>query len=129
MKSLKIDETTREIVIFTHNSKSQSSAKEADPRKGLRKRKRLLEKKVWAVVFKVLKEIFAQLHQNFYKLQTQVFKFSPHHRAGQQPISQVCQCHLTPTRCVRVGCFVKTLGLSTLCSLGGGVFFSRALHR
>ena len=30
MKSLKIDEITREIVIFTHNSKSQTSAKEAD---------------------------------------------------------------------------------------------------
>ena len=33
VKSLKIDETTREIVIFTHNLKSQTSAKEADAKK------------------------------------------------------------------------------------------------
>ena len=46
--SLKIDEITREIVIFTPNSKLQTSAKEADF-----KRKRLLKKKVCAVVFKV----------------------------------------------------------------------------
>ena len=31
--------------------------------------------------------------------------------------------------CVRVGCFVKTLGLSTLCSLGVRVLLSLALHR
>ena len=33
MKSLKIDETTREIVIFTHNLMSQTSAKEAHAKK------------------------------------------------------------------------------------------------
>ena len=33
VKSLKIDETTREIVIFTHNLKSQTSANEADAKK------------------------------------------------------------------------------------------------
>ena len=81
------------------------------------------------MVFKVLKKVFAQLHQNFYKLQSQAFKISPHHRPVQQPVSQVCLCHFTLTHCVRVGCFVKTLGLSTLCSLGGRVFSSRALHR
>ena len=81
------------------------------------------------MVFEVLKKIFAQLHQNFYKLQSKAFKISPHHRAVQQPVSQVCLCHFTLTHCVRVGCSVKTLGLSTLCSLGGRVFISRALHR
>ena len=30
VKSLKIDQITREIVIFTHDSKWQTSAKEAD---------------------------------------------------------------------------------------------------
>ena len=30
---VKIDETTREIVIFTHNTKSHTSAKEADSKK------------------------------------------------------------------------------------------------
>ena len=79
-------------------------------------------------MFKVLKEIFAQLHQKFYKLWRKVFKFNPHHRAGGQPSSQVCQCHLTRTHCVRVGRFVKTLGLSTLCSLGVGALISFALH-
>ena len=34
-------------------------------RKGLRKRKRLLEKKVWAVVFKVLKENFCTVASKF----------------------------------------------------------------
>ena len=81
------------------------------------------------MVFKVLKKIFAQLHQNFYKLQSKVFTISPYHRAVQQPVSQVCLCHFTLTHCVRVGCSVKTLGLLTLCSLGGRVFISRALHR
>ena len=42
--------------------------------------------------------------------------------------SQVCQCHLTRMHCVRVGCFVKTLGLSTLCSLGAWVLLPLALH-
>ena len=81
------------------------------------------------MVFKVLKKIFAHLHQNVYKLQSKAFKISPHHRAVQQPVSQVCLCHITLTHYVRVGCFVKTLGLLTLCSLGGRVFISRALHR
>ena len=53
----------------------------------------------------------------------------PHHRAGGQPTSQVCQCHFTRMLCVRVGSFVKTLGLSPLCSLGVRVLLSFALHR
>ena len=81
------------------------------------------------MVFKVLKEIFAQLHQNVYKLQRKVFKFNPHQRAGGQPTSQVCQCHPTRMHCVRVGCFVKTLGSSTLCPLGVWALISFALHR
>ena len=36
---------------------------------------------------------------------------------------------LTRMHCVRVGCFVKTLGLSTLCPLGVRVLISSALHR
>ena len=52
-----------------------------------------------------------------------------HHRAGGQPTSQVCQCHFTRTHCVRVGCFVKMLRLSPLCSLGVQVLTSFALHR
>ena len=54
---------------------------------------------------------------------------NPHHRAGGQPTSQACQCLFTRMHCVRVGCFVKTLGLSPLCSLGVRVLLSFALHR
>ena len=54
---------------------------------------------------------------------------NPHHRASGQPTSQVCQCHFTCMHCVRVGCFVKTLGLSPLCSLGVRVLPFFALHR
>ena len=81
------------------------------------------------MVFEVLEEIFARLHQKFYKLQRKVFKFNPHHRAGGQPTSQECQCHLICMHSIRVGCFVQTLRLSTLCSLGVRVFLSCALHR
>ena len=54
---------------------------------------------------------------------------NPHHRAGGQPTCQACQSHFTRMYCVRVGCFVKTLGLSPLCSLGVRAFTSFALHR
>ena len=54
---------------------------------------------------------------------------NPHHRAGGEPISQVCQCHFTRMHCVCVGCFGKTLGLSPLCSLGVRVLLTFALHR
>ena len=54
---------------------------------------------------------------------------NPHHRAGGQPTCQVCQCHFTRMHCVRVGCFIKTLGLSPLCSLGVRALLSVALHR
>ena len=52
-----------------------------------------------------------------------------HHRAGGQPTSQVCQCHVTHMHCILVDCFVETLGLSLLCSLGVRVLTSFALHR
>ena len=52
-----------------------------------------------------------------------------HHRAGGQPTYQVCQCHFTRMHGIRVGCFVKMLGLSALCSLGVRVFTSSGLHR
>ena len=51
-----------------------------------------------------------------------------HHRAGGQPISQVCQCHFTRMHCARVGCFFKTLGLLPLCSLGVRLLTPFALH-
>ena len=54
---------------------------------------------------------------------------NPHHRAGGEPTSQVCQCHFSRMHCVPVDCFVKTLGLSMLCSLGIHVLLSFALHR
>ena len=54
---------------------------------------------------------------------------NPHHRAGGQPTSQVCQCHFTRMHYFHVGCFVKTLGLSSLCSLGVLALTSLALHR
>ena len=54
---------------------------------------------------------------------------NPHHRAGGQATSQVCQCHFTRMHSVRVGCFVKTLGLSPLCSFGVWVLTFFALHR
>ena len=53
---------------------------------------------------------------------------NPHHRAGGQPTSQVCHCHFKRMHCARVGCFVKTLGLSPLCSLGVRALTSFALH-
>ena len=73
--------------------------------------------------------MFAHLHQNFNKLQGKLSKITPHHRAGGQPTSQVCQCHSTRMHCVRVCCFVKTLGLSTLWLFGVRVLLSFALHR
>ena len=81
------------------------------------------------MVFKVLKESFAQLLQNYYKLEKKVSRMNPHHRAGGQPTSQVCQCNFTCMHCVRVGCFDKTLGSGLLCSLGVWLLLSFALHR
>ena len=52
-----------------------------------------------------------------------------HHRAGGQAASQVCQCHLTGMHWVRVGCFVKKVGLLPLCSLGARALTYVALHR
>ena len=54
---------------------------------------------------------------------------NPHHRAGGQPTSQVCQCHFTHMHCVRFGCFVKTLGLSPLCLFGVRALTSFVLHK
>ena len=69
MKLLKIDETTREIVIFTHNSKSQTSAKEADSKKVARVRAWRLE------LFELfLPEQERTEHQQFWIINSETWK-------------------------------------------------------
>ena len=50
-------------------------------------------------------------------------------QSSGQLASQVCSCHDTRMHCVRVVCFVKTLGLSQLRLLVVWCFACHALHR
>ena len=58
MKSSKIDDTTREIVIFTHNLKSRTSAKEADAKKRVAQAKTAFGKEGMSRSFYSFKEKF-----------------------------------------------------------------------
>ena len=82
MQSLKIDETTREIVIFTHNLKSQTSANEADAKKRVAQAKTAFGKEGMSrSFFKVLKKILHSCIKIFINFRV---KFSQSARTTEQ---------------------------------------------